>query len=163
MRWEHMTHDRGLTTTVYHIATFIYPGRFPQNYQIDLNSKRQWICYEMVCLNETFALKLLYNDPCSLPPAFPLIRVQPNSAENNNNMFYILQDSPKKFIRTHTTLPRAALEKAEEVMRMYMSLMIQSDKPVDWNCEEEYTEDYPESTTEPLSQTTGSTTSPAII
>lgn len=72
-------------------------------------------------------------------------------------MFYTLQDSPKKFIRTHMTLPRAALEKAEEVIRMYMGLMIQSDKPVDWNCEEEYTEDYPESTTEPLSQTAGST------
>ncbi|KAL0181781.1 hypothetical protein M9458_024187, partial [Cirrhinus mrigala] len=52
----------------------------------------------------------------------------------------------------------AALEKAEEVIRMYMGLMTQSNKPVDWNCEEEYTEDYPESTTEPLSQTAGSTT-----
>ncbi|XP_043108066.1 macrophage colony-stimulating factor 1a [Puntigrus tetrazona] len=66
-----------------------------------------------------------------------------------------IEDSPMKFIRTHMTLPRAALEKAEEVIRMYMGLMIQNDKPVDWNCEEEYTEDYPESTTEPLRQTAG--------
>ncbi|KTG38455.1 hypothetical protein cypCar_00018176 [Cyprinus carpio] len=73
-------------------------------------------------------------------------------------MFYTLQDSPMKFLRTHMTLPRGALEKAEEVIRMYMGLMTQSDKPVDWNCEEEYTEDFPESTTEPLSQTAGSTT-----
>lgn len=56
------------------------------------------------------------------------------------------------------TLPRAALEKAEEVIRMYMGLMTQRDKPVNWNCEKEYTEDYPESTTESLSQTAGSTT-----
>ncbi|XP_058648350.1 macrophage colony-stimulating factor 1a isoform X3 [Onychostoma macrolepis] len=73
-----------------------------------------------------------------------------------------IEDSPKKFIRTHMTLPRAALEKAEEVIRMYMGLMIQSDKPVDWNCEEEYTEDYPESTTEPLSQTAGAPNCPCI-
>lgn len=53
------------------------------------------------------------------------------------------------------TLPRVALEKAEEVIHMYMGLMTQSDKPVDWNCEEEFTEDYPESSTEPLSQTAG--------
>jgi len=70
-------------------------------------------------------------------------------------LFYTLQDSPTKFIRMHTTLPRAALEKAEEVIHMYMGLMTQSDKPVDWNCEEEFTEDYPESSTEPLSQTEG--------
>lgn len=73
-------------------------------------------------------------------------------------MFCTLQDSPVKFVRTHVTLPRAALEKAGEVIRMYMGLMTQSNKPVDWNCEEEYTEDYPESTTEPLSQTAGSRT-----
>ncbi|XP_018978492.2 uncharacterized protein LOC109109927 isoform X1 [Cyprinus carpio] len=73
-----------------------------------------------------------------------------------------IEDSPKKFIRTHMTSPRAALEKAEEVIRMYMGLMIQSSKTVDWNCEEEYTEDYPESTTEPLSQTAGASDCPCI-
>ncbi|XP_051767570.1 macrophage colony-stimulating factor 1a isoform X2 [Ctenopharyngodon idella] len=73
-----------------------------------------------------------------------------------------IEDSPTKFIRIHMTLPRAALEKAEEVIRMYMGLMTQSDKPVDWNCEEEYTEDYPESTTEPLSQTAGASECPCI-
>uniref|UniRef100_A0A8C1BHL8 Colony stimulating factor 1a (macrophage) n=1 Tax=Cyprinus carpio carpio TaxID=630221 RepID=A0A8C1BHL8_CYPCA len=72
------------------------------------------------------------------------------------------EDSPMKFLRTHMTLPRGALEKAEEVIRMYMGLMTQSDKPVDWNCEEEYTEDFPESTTEPLSQTAGASDCPCI-
>lgn len=56
------------------------------------------------------------------------------------------------------TLARAALEKAEEVIRMYMDLMTKSDGPVNWNCEEEYTEDYPESTTEPLDQSPGDIT-----
>ncbi|KAI2659220.1 Macrophage colony-stimulating factor 1 [Labeo rohita] len=73
-----------------------------------------------------------------------------------------IEDSPVKFVRTHVTLPRAALEKAGEVIRMYMGLMTQSNKPVDWNCEEEYTEDYPESTTEPLSQTAGASECPCI-
>ncbi|XP_073682387.1 macrophage colony-stimulating factor 1a [Garra rufa] len=73
-----------------------------------------------------------------------------------------IEDSPMKFVRTHMTLPRAALEKAEEVIRMYMGLMTQSNKPVDWNCEEEYTEDYPESTTEPFRQTAGASECPCI-
>ncbi|XP_051967816.1 macrophage colony-stimulating factor 1a [Xyrauchen texanus] len=66
-----------------------------------------------------------------------------------------IEDNPAKFARIHMTLPRSALEKAEEVIRMYMSLMTKSDKPVDWNCEEEYTEDYIEFTTLSLSQTLG--------
>lgn len=73
-----------------------------------------------------------------------------------------IEDSPTKFVKIHVTVPRAALEKAEEVIRMYMSLMTQSDTSVDWNCEEEYTEDYPESTTEPLIQTAGTSECPCI-
>ncbi|XP_026131554.1 uncharacterized protein csf1a isoform X2 [Carassius auratus] len=73
-----------------------------------------------------------------------------------------IEDSPKRFTRTLMTVPRAALEKVEEVIRMFMGLMIQSNKPVDWNCVEEYTEDYPESTTEPLSQTAGVSDCPCI-
>ncbi|XP_051958081.1 uncharacterized protein LOC127626376 isoform X2 [Xyrauchen texanus] len=71
-----------------------------------------------------------------------------------------IENSPAKFERIHMTLPRAALEKAEEVICMYMSLMTKSDKPVDWNCEEEYIEDYPESTTQPLSRMPGATECP---
>lgn len=63
-----------------------------------------------------------------------------------------LENSP---VKTHMTLAKAALEKAEEVIRMYVDLMTKSDKPVDWNCEEEYTDDYPESSTEPFSQSSG--------
>ncbi|XP_077060415.1 macrophage colony-stimulating factor 1a isoform X1 [Siphateles boraxobius] len=73
-----------------------------------------------------------------------------------------MEDSPTKFIRMHMTLPREALEKAEEVIHMYMGLMTQSDKPVDWNCEEEFTEDYPGFSTEPLSQTAGPSECPCI-
>ncbi|XP_067287645.1 macrophage colony-stimulating factor 1a [Pseudorasbora parva] len=73
-----------------------------------------------------------------------------------------IEDSPTKFVRIHMTWPRAALEKAEEVILLYMGLMTQSHKPVDWNCEEEYTEDYPESTIAPLSQTAGTSECPCI-
>ncbi|XP_064162315.1 macrophage colony-stimulating factor 1a isoform X2 [Anguilla rostrata] len=51
---------------------------------------------------------------------------------------------------------REALGKIKEVIQLYMELMTKNDKPVDWNCEEEYAEDYPESTTA-LAQTTGAT------
>ncbi|XP_059384766.1 uncharacterized protein LOC132119041 [Carassius carassius] len=80
--------------------------------------------------------------------------IPPINEENEN--------SPMRFLKAHMTLPREALEKAEEVIRMYMGLMTQSDKPVDWNCEEEYTEDLPESSTEPLSQTAGASDCPCI-
>nr|XP_055040589.1 macrophage colony-stimulating factor 1a [Misgurnus anguillicaudatus] len=63
-----------------------------------------------------------------------------------------LENSP---VKTQMTSAKAALEKAEEVIHMYVDLMTKSDKPVDWNCEEEYTEDYPESFTEPFSQSPG--------
>lgn len=52
-----------------------------------------------------------------------------------------------KFVRAHSTSPREALRKARGVIEMYMTLMTKSNGPVDWNCEEEYAEDYPESTT----------------
>lgn len=38
---------------------------------------------------------------------------------------------------------------------MYMDLMTRSDDPVNWTCDEEYTEDYPESTAGPLDQSPG--------
>ncbi|KAA0707739.1 hypothetical protein E1301_Tti010502 [Triplophysa tibetana] len=66
-----------------------------------------------------------------------------------------IENSPAKFVKIHMTLAKAALVKTEEVIRMYMDLMTRSDDPVNWNCEEEFTEDYPESTAEPLDQSPG--------
>ncbi|XP_020341800.1 uncharacterized protein LOC109893129 isoform X2 [Oncorhynchus kisutch] len=58
-----------------------------------------------------------------------------------------IEDTPLKFVRMHSTSPREALTKARGVIEMYMTLMTKSNGPVDWNCEEEYAEDYQESTT----------------
>lgn len=38
---------------------------------------------------------------------------------------------------------------------MYKWLMSKNDKPVDWNCEDEYANNFPESTTALDTQTTG--------
>lgn len=38
---------------------------------------------------------------------------------------------------------------------MYKRLMSSNDKPVSWNCEDEYANDFPETTTEIHTQTTG--------
>ncbi|TRZ01877.1 hypothetical protein DNTS_026308, partial [Danionella cerebrum] len=79
-----------------------------------------------------------------------------NSLKNFINNVYLqrciplineeIEDSPTKFARIYVTLPRTALEKAEDVIRIYMGLMTENNKHVDWNCEEEYAEDYPGTT-----------------
>lgn len=38
---------------------------------------------------------------------------------------------------------------------MYKKLMNENDKPVNWNCEDEYAKHVPESTTAPPTETTG--------
>ncbi|CDQ77459.1 unnamed protein product [Oncorhynchus mykiss] len=65
------------------------------------------------------------------------------------------EDNPVKFVRVHSTSPREALRKARGVIEMYMTLMTKSNGPVDWNCEEEYAEDYSESATVLPTQTKG--------
>lgn len=73
------------------------------------------------------------------------------------------QDNPVKFTKLYTTSPREGLEKAEEVIQMYKNLVTKSDKPVRWNCEDEFAEDYPESSTAVLTQTPGNMTEIHVI
>uniref|UniRef100_A0A3B1K623 Colony stimulating factor 1a (macrophage) n=1 Tax=Astyanax mexicanus TaxID=7994 RepID=A0A3B1K623_ASTMX len=63
-----------------------------------------------------------------------------------------IEDSPVKFAKLHMTSPRVGLEKAEEVLQMYKNLVTTTDQPIKWNCEDEYAEDHPDSTT---AQTSG--------
>lgn len=60
-----------------------------------------------------------------------------------------------KFARLYTSLPREGLQKTEEVLQIYKKLMNENDKPVNWNCEDEYAKHVPESTTAPPTETTG--------
>ncbi|KAG9352790.1 hypothetical protein JZ751_017366 [Albula glossodonta] len=62
-------------------------------------------------------------------------------------------DNPVRFVKDYRSSLKEALGKIREVIQLYMELMTENNKPVDWNCEEEYAEDYPESTTA-LAQTT---------
>ncbi|KAG7319118.1 hypothetical protein KOW79_017592 [Hemibagrus wyckioides] len=65
-----------------------------------------------------------------------------------------IEENPVKFARLYTSLPREGLQKTEEVLQMYKKLMNENDKPVNWNCEDEYTNNVPESTTAPPTETT---------
>ncbi|XP_041744421.1 uncharacterized protein LOC121575403 [Coregonus clupeaformis] len=58
-----------------------------------------------------------------------------------------IEDNPVKFVKMQSTSPREALTKARGVIEMYLTLLNKSNGPIDWNCEEEYAEDYLESTT----------------
>ncbi|XP_026791070.3 macrophage colony-stimulating factor 1a [Pangasianodon hypophthalmus] len=66
-----------------------------------------------------------------------------------------IEENPVKFARLYTSLPREGLQKTEEVFQMYKRLMSTSDKPVNWNCEDEYANNVPESTTALYPQATG--------
>ncbi|KAJ8360374.1 hypothetical protein SKAU_G00168990 [Synaphobranchus kaupii] len=68
-----------------------------------------------------------------------------------------IEDNPVRFVKDYSSSLREALEKIREIIQLYMELMTENDKPVEWNCEEEYAEDYPESTTA-LAQNTGLST-----
>lgn len=70
-------------------------------------------------------------------------------------LLYSTQESPVQFARLYISLPREGLQKAEEVFQMYKRLMSKTDKPVNWNCEDEYANNFPESTTALHTQTTG--------
>ncbi|KAI4894978.1 hypothetical protein NFI96_028738 [Prochilodus magdalenae] len=63
-----------------------------------------------------------------------------------------IEDNPVKFAKLYMTSPREGLEKAEEVIQMYKNLVTKNDKPVRWNCEDEFAEDLPESSTTLLTQ-----------
>ncbi|XP_041639250.1 uncharacterized protein LOC121507136 [Cheilinus undulatus] len=59
-----------------------------------------------------------------------------------------VEDSPVRFLRMEQSSPKDALKKVRSVIRMYMSLMIESSAPIHWDCQDEYdAEDRLESTT----------------
>ncbi|KAF5891459.1 macrophage colony-stimulating factor 1 precursor, partial [Clarias magur] len=66
-----------------------------------------------------------------------------------------IEDNPQKFARMYTSLSREGLEKTAEVFQMYKKLMSKRDNPVDWHCQDEYANNFPESTTATYTQTTG--------
>lgn len=61
-----------------------------------------------------------------------------------------IEDNPVKFLKVQNTSPKEALRKAKSVIQMYMALIKEQKGHVDWNCEEEYAGDYPETTSTAL-------------
>ncbi|XP_076124213.1 macrophage colony-stimulating factor 1a [Alosa pseudoharengus] len=51
------------------------------------------------------------------------------------------EDNPEKFTNDYNTSPQEGLQKAHNVLSMYMNLMTESREPLDWSCEEEYAVD----------------------
>lgn len=90
------------------------------------------------------------------------------------------EDSPERFLLQFHTTPAEALQKAADVLSIYMTLMVDSKEPIGWRCEEEYAwelsqdvgdEDYPDhseehaassGTPKPTSQSVDSPTPPDI-
>ncbi|XP_018614032.1 macrophage colony-stimulating factor 1a isoform X2 [Scleropages formosus] len=67
------------------------------------------------------------------------------------------EDDPIKFQKVYHTSPKEALQKAQKVIELYMELMMENNAPVNWNCEEEFGQDYIESTIVTI-RTTGPST-----
>lgn len=59
----------------------------------------------------------------------------------------LLQDKPESFEMLYRGSPSEALQRASEVLSVYWELVTTSDAPVDWSCQNEYTESF-SSTTE---------------
>ncbi|KAG7477739.1 hypothetical protein MATL_G00072830 [Megalops atlanticus] len=127
----------------------------------------------------TFTERQSLSKVCYVKAAFPqvleLLNTRFQYAQSSDNYHYVfalknlvlniysqkcipeineeLEDNPVRFMKEYSGSLREALEKIREVIQLYMELMTENNKPVDWNCEEEYAEDYPESTTT-IAQTT---------
>ncbi|XP_036387357.1 macrophage colony-stimulating factor 1a isoform X2 [Megalops cyprinoides] len=130
----------------------------------------------------TFTERQSLSKVCYVKAAFPqvleLLNTRFQYAQNSDNYHYVLalknlvlniysqkcipeineelEDNPVRFMKEYSSSLRETLEKIREVIQLYMELMTENNKPVDWNCEEEYAEDYPEFTTT-IAQTTGAT------
>lgn len=50
-------------------------------------------------------------------------------------------------MKEFNTLPQVALQKAHDVLSMYLTLMAESREVIDWTCEEEYAVEVPEAQT----------------
>ncbi|KAJ7999505.1 hypothetical protein DPEC_G00195120 [Dallia pectoralis] len=147
-------------------------------------------------ISYVFAERRSLSEVCYIKAAFPqileLLNVHFKFAKRSDNERYVkalkkvmydlyshncipeineeVEDNPVKFVRTHSSSPKEALRKALGLMELYVTLINKSNKPIDWNCEEEYAEDYSEFTTatpipitaEPESQCACPSVSPSV-
>ncbi|XP_061642215.1 uncharacterized protein LOC133484108 isoform X3 [Phyllopteryx taeniolatus] len=96
----------------------------------------------------------------ALPQVLELLKTQFHYGRNSDNRRYVnilekaiyhlysqgciseineeIEDTPSRLIKMVESTPKEALKKAQHVMQMYMRLMALSTRPVDWNCQSEY-------------------------
>lgn len=60
----------------------------------------------------------------------------------------LLQDKPESFEMVHRGSPLDTLRKVSEVLTVYWELAATSDSPVDWRCQDEYSETFSSPTEE---------------
>ncbi|XP_058860850.1 macrophage colony-stimulating factor 1b isoform X5 [Acipenser ruthenus] len=58
-----------------------------------------------------------------------------------------VEDDPEKFVKTYAGSPQAVLDHIGKVMSFYMELLTQN-RPINWNCVDQYAQDVAEPTTE---------------
>ncbi|XP_077458672.1 macrophage colony-stimulating factor 1a isoform X2 [Stigmatopora argus] len=113
----------------------------------------------------------------ALPQVLELLRTQFHYGRKSDNRRYIntletaiyylysqgcisqineeIEDSPTKLIKLVQSSPKEALKKVQHVIQMYMRLMRLSTRPVDWNCQAEYSaRDYLNTTQVTVTSTT---------
>ncbi|XP_058859437.1 uncharacterized protein LOC117432220 [Acipenser ruthenus] len=59
----------------------------------------------------------------------------------------LLEDDPEKFVKTYAGSPQAVLDHIGKVMSFYMELLTEN-RPINWNCVDQYAQDVAEPTTE---------------
>ncbi|XP_077386972.1 macrophage colony-stimulating factor 1-like isoform X2 [Festucalex cinctus] len=137
-------------------------------------------CFIIYQFTERLNLSQVCYVKAALPQVLELLRTQFHYSRNSDNRRYVntlekalyhvysqgciseineeIEDSPSRLIKMVESSPKEALKKAQHVIQMYMRLMTISTRPVDWNCQSEYSGvDYLNATQVAVTSTTGET------
>ncbi|XP_061543900.1 uncharacterized protein LOC133408737 isoform X2 [Phycodurus eques] len=117
-------------------------------------------CFIFYQFTEHLNLSKVCYVKAALPQVLELLKTQFHYGRNSDNRRYVnilekaiyhlysqgciseineeIEDTPSRLIMMVESTPKEALQKAQHVMQMYMRLMALSTRPVDWNCQSEY-------------------------
>nr|XP_057911672.1 uncharacterized protein LOC131106527 isoform X2 [Doryrhamphus excisus] len=136
-------------------------------------------CFIIYPFAEHLNLSQICYIKAALPQVLELLRTHFHYIRNSDNRRYVntlekaiyhlysqgciseineeFEDRPSRLIRMAESSPKEALKKARHVIQTYMTLMTVSTRPVDWNCQAEYSaaEDHLSPTPVAVTSTTG--------
>ncbi|MEQ2175813.1 hypothetical protein GOODEAATRI_021583, partial [Goodea atripinnis] len=88
---------------------------------------------------------------CSHWPSFCGIRENVNITDLSQSS---VKDKPESFETVYRGSPMEALQRVSEVLSIYWELVTTSDSPVDWRCQQEYSDSFSSMTELPAESTT---------